>query len=218
MSERRSFPAPPSRPGALLLTAHPSPEGFNSALAMAWRDGAEAAGLHVEQIHVADLAFDPCRRGGYGIEEVLEPDLIHVRDAIARAAHVVVASPLWWSSIPASLKGLFDRVLLPGWAFRYENHRPVAGLTGRSGRLIMTMDAPVWYDTLVYRGAARRQVAQGTLRFCGLSPVRVNAFGSIGTSTDAARQRMLDRCRTEGARDARQVLARFSDAVPALAG
>ena len=206
-NERRHFPAPPTEARALILTAHPHSDSFNHALAEAWAEGAK--GLTTEHIDIASLAFDPILHVAHRSDQPLEPDLIRVKEAIARSSHIVLAFPVWWSSTPAALKGLIDRVLLSGWAYSYVNNRPVGGLKGRSARVLVSMDAPVWYDTLVNGAASRRQIVRGTLKFCGLSPVRTSAFGSIGTSTDAQRQAMLTKARKAGTSDASALLKRF---------
>jgi len=212
---RRSFPPAPERAHTLLLTAHPLQDGFNTALGLAWAHGAAAAGVQVDVIDVHALDFETRLRSAYREDQPLEPDLVRVRDAIAQAAHVTIATPIWWSSVPAALKGLFDRVLLPGWAYRYENGLPVGGLTGRSARLLVTMDAPVWYDTLVNHRAGRHQVARGVLRFCGFGPVRTRTFGAVGQSTEAQRAAMLLRAETDGRVDGERLVRRLG-AVPAL--
>lgn len=205
-ANRRAFPSPPATGRALVITAHPQPDSFSHALAAAWTEG--ASGLTTQHIDVTSLEFDPVLRNAYRADQPLEPDLLDAKVAMERAAHIVVAFPLWWSSTPAALKGFFDRLLLPGWAFAYENDRPVGGLAGRSARVLVTMDAPVWYDTLFNGAAARRQVAKGTLKFCGLSPVRTSAFGSVRSTTDAKREAMLETARRAGATDAATVLRR----------
>lgn len=208
---RRAFPPAPRSPAALLLTAHPEPNSFLRALAQAWQQGAEGAGMAVQHLDVHDLHFDPIRSGGYDDEPELEPDLQRFQQAVARAAHVVVAFPLWWSSTPAALKGLFDRVLLPGWAFSYDakSSMPKPGLAGRSARVIVTMDAPGWWDALSNRSSGRRQVVDGTLKFCGLRPVKASTFGQIGKTTPAKREQMLQRARRLGQRDATHTQRRF---------
>lgn len=211
MSElRRQFPAPPEHARALVLCAHPQRSSFNSALADAWTRGAIEAGVTVETMHLSDLDFVPTRHAGHSEELPLEPDLARVQAAIAAAAHVVVAFPVWWGSTPAVLQGLFDRALLPGWAFTYVDKRPVSGLSGRSARMLVTMDAPVWYDSIVYGASARRQVGRATLRFCGFAPVRTSAFGSIGTCKPEQRERMLTAAESAGRADGAVVAARFA--------
>ncbi len=214
---RRTFPDPPQRPTALLIQAHPSDESFTAALASAFEEGAKAKGMAIDRLTLSQLDFELARRGGYKDESTLEPDLVRSQEAIANAAHLVIAFPLWWGSTPAVLKGFFDRALLPGWAFSYNEKTglPVGGLAGRSGRLLVTMDAPVWYDTVFNRASARRQVRTATLKFCGLSPVRTSAFGGIKTSTEERRTAMLAAARRAGETDAKEVLRRFPQSLPA---
>jgi putative NADPH-quinone reductase len=196
----------------VVLRAHPLQDSFNHALATAWAAGCASTGATVEQIDLAELTYDPRLHVAYRRDQPLEPDLQRVQAAIANAAHLTVAFPLWWGSTPAALKGLFDRAFLPGWAFRYVNGRPQPGLTGRQGRVLVTMDAPTWYDRLVYRASARRQVARATLQFSGIKPVRISAFGSVGTSDASARNRMLARAQAAGEADGRRLCARFAGA------
>ncbi len=211
---RRAFPPSP-RPGrALLLRAHPNPESFNHALADAWRAGAEAAGLTVETIDVDSLDFDLRLHGPDFGAQPLEPAILDVQRAVAEASHLVVASPVWWGSVPASLKALVDRTFLPGWAYRTgEGAFPARGLTGRSARILLTMDAPGWYDRLVYGRSAARQLRDAWLKFVGMSPVEVTRFASIEKTSAEDRARMLAKAERIGARDAQRVGRR----VPVLA-
>lgn len=212
---RRRFPPAPSHAKAVVLFAHPSKDSLSFALAQAWIRGAQ--GLDVERVVLADLDFDPVLHHGYRQDQPLEPDLQRVRQAIAEAAHLVVAYPVWWSGTPALLKGLFDRLLLPGWAFAMKDGRPVGGLAGRSARTLLTMDAPIWYDRVVNRGAARVQVAKGTLKFCGFSPVKESAFGGVGDLDAAGREDLLRQVELAGRKDAARVLRRFPAARGAIA-
>ena len=131
-------------------------------------------------------------------------------DPRGAAAHLAIATPVWWGSSPAVLKGFIDRVFLPGWAYAHSGGAlPVKGLTGRSARVLVTMDAPRWWDQLRYGRSARRQLKDATLGFVGYKPVTTSLFPSVGTSTLPQRQRMLDRARRDGERDAAAVMRRL---------
>ncbi len=205
---RRSFPLAPEANRALLLRAHPLRDSFNSALADAWLDGAREGGLDVRELDLAEMDFDPVLRLAHRGEQPLEADLMTFQRALAAASHVVVAYPVWWGSTPAKLKGLFDRALLPGWAYASgDGAFPDKGLAGRTGRLIVTMDAPSWFDRLAYGRSARRQVRDATFRFTGISPTRVSTFAGIEKTSAKRRQKMLETARSHGRRDARAVLS-----------
>lgn len=209
-SARRAFPPAPHAARALLLRAHPLPTSFNAALADAWRDGAISTGVTVDELDVAGLDFDPILHVAYTDDQPLEPDLVALQQRIAQAAHLTIAWPVWWGSTPAHLKGLIDRTFLPGWAFDMgDRGLPVGGLTGRSGRLIFTMDSPSWWDRLVYGRSTRRQLKNATLQFCGVKPVGVSGFHGIGKSTAAQREKMLLRSHRAGQADGQAILRRF---------
>ena len=208
---RRQFPAAPRHPRAVVLRAHPCRDSFNSALVDAWIEGARSHGVLVEAFDLAALSFQPLLTQAYRADQPLEPDLQRVRDAIGEGAHLVIGSPVWWGSTPALLKGFIDRVFLPGWAYAYNGSaRPLQGLAGRSARVLLTMDGPTWWDRLMYGRSARRQLKDATLAFVGYRPVSMSVFPSIGSTTPAQRQAMLDRARRDGARDGAALLRRFT--------
>lgn len=133
----------------------------------------------VRRIAVRDLTFDPNLRRGYDADQEWEPDLRDVGAAIEACDHLVVGFPLWWGGEPASLKGLLDRVVLPGFAFRYRKKGPFWDrlLVGRSADVIVTMDTPPWYLRAVYGDPVGRRWRRQVLGFCGFDPVRVFRFG-----------------------------------------
>jgi putative NADPH-quinone reductase len=77
------------------------------------------------------------------------------------------------------LKGVLDRILLPGFAFRYHRDDPFWDrlLAGRSADVIITMDTPPWYLRLVYGDPVARRWRRQVLGFCGFSPIRVLRLG-----------------------------------------
>lgn len=212
---RRQFPKAPTEARALILRAHPNEMSFNNALADAWQLGAQKR-IEVDNIDVSSLKFDLQHHPTQARE--LEDDLLKVQKAIEGASHLVVAFPLWWGSTPATLKALFDRAFQPGWAYAYEEGKalPTPGLSGRSARVLVTMDAPALFDTLVYYKCARRQVARATLGFCGFKPVRTSTFSSVRDSTSEKRKKMLARAEAAGEKDALNTLAPFSKRRSAL--
>ncbi|WP_374956694.1 NAD(P)H-dependent oxidoreductase [Marinilabilia salmonicolor] len=131
----------------------------------------------------------------------MEPDLLKMQDEILKADHVVFVYPTWWGTYPALLKGFIDRVFLPGFAFRYREGSLFWDkyLTGKSARLIVTMDTPKWYYSLVYKSPGHNSLRKGILDFCGIRPVRISAFGPIKTSDDEKRKKWLNQVRKLGA-------------------
>jgi putative NADPH-quinone reductase len=109
------------------------------------------------------------------------------------AEHLTLVYPIWWGGIPALLKGFFDRVFLPGFAFKYRKGKafPDKLLKGRTAHLLVTMDTPPWYYRWFYRMPGLHQVRKTTLEFCGIKPLRTLTFGPVLGSSDHQRKTWL---------------------------
>jgi len=190
----------------LLLLGHPASGRYSHALAERYAAGARAAGAEVEVLDLATLDFDPNLRVGPGVEQPLEPDLERASRSIVAADHLVFFFPMWWASTPALLKGFVDRVLQPGFAYRYPpgSSIPEGLLRGRSARVVVTMDSPAWYYRFVRRRALHHAFIGGTLKFCGIGPVRETTVTSLHTLSAAKRDRWLGRLEAQGTKDARR--------------
>ena len=184
----------------LVILGHPANDSFCGALANSYIKGAKAAGNEVQRISLADLSFDPILHNGYATIQELEPDLIAAQTAITWAQHMVFVYPIWWGALPALLKGFFDRVFLPGFAFKFREGSQFWDrlLTGRSAHLIVTMDTPPWYFRWVYRMPGHNQMKRTILEFCGIKPVTVSSFGPIKSSSKQKREKWLAQVEVQG--------------------
>lgn len=162
----------------LILDGHPDQGRLVSALLDVYQ-AALPPGTEIEQIAVRDLTFDPVLHRGYAEDQAWEPDLTRLAAAIDACDHLVIAFPMWWGAEPPALKGVIDRVFLPGWAFRYHRDVPMWDrlLAGRSADLIVTMDTPPWYLRLAFGDAVIKRWTRQLLGFVGFKPVRVLRFG-----------------------------------------
>ncbi len=184
----------------LIIVGHPKPDSFCAALAAAYRAGAEAAGHELRQLDLAALRFDPVLHDGYDTIQPLEPDLQAAQDHIRWADHLVFVYPTWWGSIPALLKGFFDRVFLPGFAFKFRSDSVWWDklLTGRTADLLVTMDTPPWYFRWVYRAPGHNEMKRTILGFCGIKTRRILSFGPMRSASPARRTAWLAEARRAG--------------------
>ncbi|WP_119696536.1 NAD(P)H-dependent oxidoreductase [Microbacterium halotolerans] len=182
---------------ALVIDGHPNPDSLTAALARRYTDAHGDARL----LALRELDFDPISHFGYRGDQPLEPDLADALDAVFAADRIVVATPTWWASTPALLKGFFDRILLPKVTYRYRsNGLPEGLLTGRTGRVIITSDTPRWILPLTGDTAAK-QISANTLSFCGIRPVRTMRFTNVRHASEATRTGWLERVAKAAGRD-----------------
>lgn len=164
-----------------VLDGHPGDSSLSRHLAETYAEAARAAGHDVRTAHLSDLSFDAdFGGGGYTHFKPLEPQLENVLTDLEWSDHLVLTAPMWWGGLPARLKGLVDRILLPGRAFDTRNTglsgMPSPMLTGRTARVILTSDTPGWIMRLLYRRALIWQLKGQILGFVGFKPTRVTWF------------------------------------------
>ena len=185
----------------LVVLGHPDSNSLSGYLADAYVEAAIAAGKEVRYIKLGEIEFDPVLHHGYKQRQEHEPGLVELREGILWAQHIAFFYPIWWGAIPALLKGALDRVLLPGFAFKYRENSQFWDrlLAGRSAHLFTTMDTPPWYFRLVYRMPGHHQMKRTVLEFCGIKPVKIHSFGPVRYASPDRIARWKDRVRRYGA-------------------
>ena len=179
----------------LVADLHPARVSLAAGLAQAYRTGAEGAGHQTRTATLSGMTFNPdFGPSSFRNAPALEPDLQAFRDSLTWAKHIVLILPMWWGGLPAKTKGLFDRTLLPGYAFDPRQKRmglPKPLLSGRTARLILTSDTPGWAFGLLYRTALKHQVQRQILSYVGIKPAGFTHFSPVEHSTDTIRARWL---------------------------
>lgn len=173
-----------------IILGHPDASSYCGSLADTYADAARRAGHDVRLFRLGDIAFDPVLHHGYHQRQELEPGLLELREAITWARHLVFVYPVWWGSMPALLKGFFDRTFLPGYAFKYRDNSPFWDklLAGRSADVITTMDTPPWYYRFIYTRPGHHQIRKTILEFSGITPVRITSLGPVRYATQEKRE------------------------------
>lgn len=185
----------------LVINGHPGQSSLSYTFAEAYASRAAQAGHDLRHIHIANLSFDmDYGKGGYSDPKPLEPEIAAVLADIEWAEHIVLTTPMWWGSMPAKLKGLMDRILLPGRTFDTRNPNrfglPAPMLTGRTARVIVTSDSPRLYLRLVHGDAMLRQIKGQIFGFIGIKPTRFTYFSGASHPKPGQVERWTEAVRT----------------------
>jgi len=177
----------------LVLAANPKQDSFVNNLARVYAQSAETH-HDVQLLEISKMDFNLDLSAGYSEDSVMEDSLKSFQAALEWCEHLVIVTPIWWGAVPAKLKGLIDRTFLPGFAFQYEKGKaiPKKLLKGRTARIVMAMDTPPWYYSLIQGAPAIKQLKNATLEFVGFSAVKTKMIGPIISSSKASRARWLD--------------------------
>lgn len=179
----------------LIINGHPDVESFNFALSEAYKKGAAQAGADVKEINIRQLTFNPNLEFGYRKRTELEPDLLQAQQLIRWAEHLVWVYPVWWGSLPAIMKGFIDRVFLPGFAFKKREGSVWWDklLSGKSARIISTLDQPAWYYRWVNGNPSNNAMKKLTMNFVGVNKVKTTTIGPLRLSKANYRTNWLDK-------------------------
>ena len=177
----------------LVILGHPDINSFCGSLAKAYIDSARANGSEIRELQLGELKFDPILWEGYKKIQELEPDLAKAQELIQWSNHIVFVYPNWWGTMPALMKGFFDRVLLPGFAFKYRKDSPLWDklLSGRTAHLMVTMDTPPWYYRWIYHRPGHNEMKRTILGFCGIKVVKITEFALIKGSNQQQREKWI---------------------------
>ncbi len=175
----------------LLIDGHPDrrEERFVHALAQHYASGAQQAGHTVRMLRVAGMEFPLLARAEDFRDGQAPAPIREAQQALLWADHIVILYPLWLGSMPALLKGFFEQLLRPGFAFGEGSGKrlPRKLLKGKSARVVVTMGMPAAYYSLVYRAHSLRSLKRNILAFCGIGPVRSSLIGMVEGTADARR-------------------------------
>ena len=190
-----------TRLNVVVIVGHPRKDRLCGGLAAAFVDGASKAGVSVRELWLADLDFDLTVHRISPAEQPDEADLMGARELSRWADHLVFVYPNWWGTMPALMKGFFDRMMIPGLAFA---DKPEGGwdklLKGKTAQLITTMDMPGWVYRLFFRQPGNNAMKRSTLGFSGIRTTRILNLGPVKDSSKEQRDSWLDRARYEGLR------------------
>lgn len=187
-----------------VLVGHPDSESLSAEFAGSYAAGARSVGHEVRLIKLGELQFDPILHRGYKSAQPLEPDLLKVQEYIRWANHFVIFYPAWFSTMPALLKGLFDRLWLPGFAFQFYKEGIFKDrlwrslLKGRTARVFVLSDSPPIFSRLIF-GDTTNEIRKGILWFAGFR-ARVKKIGPVKFITEPKVQKWKQRFHQWGRR------------------
>lgn len=178
---------------------NPDAESFSGRVADAYADGAESAGHEVTRVNLGDLQFDPVLHKGYKEIQELEPDLVMLQEKIKEADHLVFIYPNWWCTMPAAMKGIFDRMWLPGFAFNFDkvNNKLIQRLKGKSARVIVIAGTHSPFMTWWKFGDYTNELVHGILGFAGIQ-AKATAFGPSNKVKPAVLDKWIEKVKKMG--------------------
>lgn len=199
----------------LFVHAHPETQSFCSAMknsacellrtqghtvvvsdlhAMHWQPVASAADFSLRE-NPDYLVYALEQRHAYQTK-TLAADIHGELEKLLAADAVIFNFPLYWFSVPAILKGWFDRVLLSGVCYGGKRFYDQGGLRGKRALLSLTLGGREHMFTQDgVHGALNdilRPILRGTLAYTGMDVLAPFAAYHVPYLEPAARTQLLD--------------------------
>lgn len=181
----------------LVVFAHPNPKSFGKGILDTVVKASEEKGAAVKVRDLYELGFDPILKPSdfVAFKEGKVPEDIAAEQEIIRWADVITfIYPVWWTSLPAILKGYVDRVFSYGFAYEYIDGAPNGLLKGKKALLFSTTGTPdELYAANGMHASMKQTTDQGIFNFSGMEEVSHTFFGAVPYVSDEVRSDYLQK-------------------------
>ncbi|MDO4913450.1 MAG: NAD(P)H-dependent oxidoreductase [Bifidobacteriaceae bacterium] len=159
----------------LIVTSNPEEQSMTNQVGKTLAVASEELGAHTHILDLYKIGFDPAYsmqdRGYYLNQSELPSDVANIQEAIVHADTLVLVFPVYWFSMPAMVKGFFDRVICRKFAYTFEEK--YGALSDKKIRIIMLVgSSESWYQTSGVGESIEDIIGNRILRsYCGVKDV-----------------------------------------------
>ena len=176
----------------LVIYAYPNKKGLNESIKNTVLCNLKTS----RQVQIIDLYEEQFNPVLYFDEEHkrrnlhLNQEMKRYRELISWSDQLIFIYPIWWSSMPAVLKGFIDRVFAKDFAYRYKGLIPIGLLKGKKSWIITTHDSPAMYAKFIqkdYGKILKKQI----LKMCGIKTIKHSTLAYVRGSSESKRESFL---------------------------
>lgn len=179
----------------LIIYAHFNDASFNHAILKSVQKSLKETKHDFKVRDLYKLNFNPVlnKEEFFNIRKgKVSKDILEEQELIKWADCLIFVYPIWWSSMPAILKGYIDRVFSYGFAYKYSEDKIVPLLKGKKAIVVNTMGANTKEVKMFFAIKAMNiLLKKGILGFCGIKIVKHKYLGAVDSVTDSERKKML---------------------------
>lgn len=182
---------------ALIVYAHMEPMSFTAALKNASLEMLRARNIEVLESDLYGTGFNPVaqkidftilsghqfsyekeQKNASSYDLAFSPDIVAEQQKLQEADLVIFHCPIWWSGVPAMMKGWFDRVLAKGFAWDEGRQFETGMMKGKKVFFVASAEANEsdYKQNGKYLFTLQQHlfpITHSTLMFCGFEVVQV---------------------------------------------
>ncbi|KAF0092555.1 MAG: NADPH-quinone reductase [Fusobacteria bacterium] len=175
----------------LIIDSHPYSESFNRQLTRKIEEVVKEK-HEVEMLNLVDDGFNPVMDTAslklFSTGKSADLKVEEYQKKINEADCLVFAFPIWWSTMPAILKGFLDKVFLYGYAYISGENGALEGLFSKQAVVITTMETPNSVYNEMLNNPVKNHFINATLATCGIQTLKHFQIDKINSGTDDYRK------------------------------
>ncbi|NOH61740.1 NAD(P)H-dependent oxidoreductase [Vibrio sp. RE88] len=191
----------------LVVFNHPYEGSYCNAILNSVTRSLNQSGHNVDLIHLDNEEFDPviraqelkafalARKAPQEAQQLLSGQVMHYKERLEEAEHIVFIFPIWWELMPAMTKGFIDKLIFPSIAYNYKGESSsmyctLSKLTGVT--MITTMNTPSLIYRFLFGNAIKKAMLMGTFWKIGVKKRNWINFASVKSVSQEKRKSWLD--------------------------
>ena len=187
--ERRNFKM------KTIIFAHPYSKSFNKAIL---DKVVEKLDEMQEKYTIIDLnkdGFNPVMTEEelslYSQGKSIDPLVLKYQEILKNTDELILVFPVWWMSMPAILKGFFDKVMIKGFAYENSNYGIKGFLNNiKTAKMITTAEAPKFLLNITGFGITMKKANLGGI---GIKKTKWIHYSLRAKGKDEDRKKFLEK-------------------------
>ncbi len=180
----------------LVIYGHPNPMSFSHAILDTLVKHLQSKQLEVVVRDLYALNFNPVLsakdfmslKSGKPL-----PDVLEEQKHMLWCDCMIIVTPVWWTGLPAIVKGYFDRTLTSGFAYKATPQGVIGLLEEKKALLLRTQGTPKELYEKEMWPALKLTSDVGIFDFCGVKMLDHVFFPAVPTVTPETRKNYLQR-------------------------
>ena len=178
-----------------VIFAHPYNKSFNKAIL---NNAVEKLDEMQEKYTIIDLnkdGFNPVMTEEelslYSQGKGIDPLVLKYQEILKNTDELILVFPIWWMSIPAILKGFFDKVMTKGFAYESTQNGIKGLLTNiKTAKMITTATAPKFLLNITGFGITMKKANLGGI---GIKKTKWIHYSLRAKGRDEDRKKFLEK-------------------------
>ncbi len=180
---------------ALIIYANYKEQSFTAAIRDTLAETFHNNGHEVVVRDLYEIKFNPVlsKRDLESIDnEVFPIDIMNEQKFIQWADMICFVYPIWWSGMPAILKGYIERIFVMGYAFDFVGDEAIPKLTNKKIAIFNTTGSKNVYKDESGLQALNKITQDCIFGFCGMQTIEHKYFTAVSQATEEEKNAIFE--------------------------